>query len=204
LWEQGAKKQVNIEETIGDTGRIFYFSFPGQRMLWWTEANIWWSNTVVTCEHASSALLSTRLQFMGRDTESKELGRYGPGNSRHMEPDEPGAEAAPLGAALLGTLGPDISVPTTPRGASPTPGTSVANTTDTVACRWMTNNSNVRLLSFYPMLPSKLGIQNARSGNDMPWNSAPHTYRVDVGRKDQGWAYWTEAPHPHHTRRMTP
>jgi hypothetical protein len=38
------------------------------------------------------------------------------------------------------------------------------------------------------MLPSKPGIQNTESGNGMPWNSAPHMYRVDAERKDQGWA----------------
>jgi hypothetical protein len=32
---------------------------------------------VVTCEHASSASLSTHLQLTSGDTESEELGRYG-------------------------------------------------------------------------------------------------------------------------------
>jgi hypothetical protein len=53
----------------------------------------------------------------------------------------------------------------------------------------MTGGSNVRLLPFNPTLPSKPGIRSTGSGNGMPWNSAPHTYRVDAKRKDQGWAF---------------
>jgi hypothetical protein len=36
------------------------------------------------------------------------------------------------------------------------------------------------------MFPSKPRIQNVGSGNGMPQNSTPHTYRVDAGRKDHG------------------
>jgi hypothetical protein len=143
---------------------------------------------VATCEHASSASLSTRLQLMGGDAELEEWGRYGPGNSECMAPEDPGAEAAPPGAVLPGMLAPDILVPTMPHGVPPVPGTSVANATDIAGCRRMTGTSNVQLLSFNPMLPSKPGIRNAGSGNGMPQNSAPHTHRIDAGRKDQGWA----------------
>jgi hypothetical protein len=155
-------------------------------MLWWTEPSVWWSNysTMATCEHASSTSLSTRLQLMGGDAQSEEPGRYGPGNSALMAPKDPWM------------LAPETSVPMTPYGASPMPGTSVANATATVDCRWTTGTSMVQLLSFNPTLPSKPKIQNGGSGNGMPRNSAPHTCRVDAGRKDQEFAllYGGSAP----------
>jgi hypothetical protein len=113
---------------------------------------------VVTCERASSASLSTCLQLTGGDTVSKEPVRYAPGNSRCMAPKDLGFEAAPPGAALPRMPTPDISIPMTPRGALSMPRTSVSNATDTAGSRWMTGASNVRLLRFNPMLPSKPGI----------------------------------------------
>jgi hypothetical protein len=113
---------------------------------------------VVTCEHASPTSLSTRLQLMDRDTESEEPGRYGLSNSGCMAPEDPGVEAAPPEAALSGMLAPDISVPMTPRGALPVPSTSTANATDTTGYRRTNGASNVQILPFNPMLPSKPGI----------------------------------------------
>jgi hypothetical protein len=113
---------------------------------------------VVTCEHASSASLFTRLQLMGGDAELGELSRYSLGNSGRMAPKDPGVEATPLGAALLRLVAPDIPVPMTPQGAPLAPGTSIANTTNTTSCQRMTGTSNVRLLSFNPTLPSTPGI----------------------------------------------
>jgi hypothetical protein len=115
------------------------------RMLRWTEASVWWSNhsVVATCEHASSALLSTHLQMMGGYAEPEEPCRYG--------------------VVLLETLAPDISVPTTPCGAPPAPDISVTNATATAGHRRTTGTSKVRLLSFHPMFPSNPRIQNARS-----------------------------------------
>jgi hypothetical protein len=129
-------------------------------MLRWTEANVWWSNhsALATYEHASSASLSTCLQLMGGDAKLEELGRYGPSHSGLMAPEDPGVKAAPPRAALPGMLALEISVPLTPCGVPPVPSTSVANVTDTVGCRRMTDTSNVRLLSFNPVLPSKPGI----------------------------------------------
>jgi hypothetical protein len=96
-------------------------------MLRSNEASVWWSNrsTVVTYEHASSASFSTYLQLLGGHVELRELGRYE--------------------AVLLETLAPDISVPTTPCGALPTPDTSVATatTTTTTGRRWTTGTSKV-------------------------------------------------------------
>jgi hypothetical protein len=85
-------------------------------MLRWTEANVCWINrsTVVACEHASSTFLSTHLQLTGGDAESKEPGRYSPGNTGLMAHEESGAEATPPGSALQETLAPNISVPTMP------------------------------------------------------------------------------------------
>jgi hypothetical protein len=124
----------------------------------------------------------------GADAESEELGRYGTGNSGCMAPEDPGAEATPPGAAHPGMPALDISVPTMPHGPLPAPETSLANATDTTGYQWTTGASNVRLLPFNPTLPSKPGIQNTESGNNMPWDLAPHTSQVDAGRKDQGWA----------------
>jgi hypothetical protein len=114
-------------------------------MLWLTEASVWWSNrpAMVTCDHASSALLPTRFQLTSEDAESEELGGYGLCNSGRMVPEDPKAEAAPTGATLPGMLAPDISVPTMPRGAPPAPITSVANATDSAGCRQTTGTSNV-------------------------------------------------------------
>jgi hypothetical protein len=110
LQEQDAKKQVNTEEAVGDTGRVFSFFFPrltwtGQRMLRWTEASVWWSNSsvVVTYENTSFASVSTHLELMGRDIGLEEPGRYGPGM------------LAPPRAVLPGMLAPDISVPMMPK-----------------------------------------------------------------------------------------
>jgi hypothetical protein len=105
-----------------------------------------------------------------------------------MAPKDPGVDAAPLSAVPPGTPAPDISIPTMPHGASLVTSTSVDNATDTIDFRWMTGTSNVRLLSFTPMLLSKPGIQNVGSRNGMPRKSAPQTYRVDARSKDQGWA----------------
>jgi hypothetical protein len=134
------RKQVSTGSHLG-YGEDFSFFFPRltwiwQRMLQWTKASVRWSNrsAVVTCEHASSTSLSTHLQLMSGDMESEESGRYGPNNSGRMAPEHPGAEAAPAGAALPGMLAPDISVPTMPQGAPPTPGTSIANATNTTGC----------------------------------------------------------------------
>jgi hypothetical protein len=82
-------------------------------MLRWTEVGVWKSNdaAVATCEHTSSNLLSTCLQWMGGDAEPEEPGRYG--------------------AMLPETLAPDILVPTMPYGAPPVPDTSIANATTT-------------------------------------------------------------------------
>jgi hypothetical protein len=112
------KKQVSTEEVVGDMEGFFSFSFlkltwTGQRMLQCTEASVWWSNhsTLATCEYASSASLSTRLQLTSGNAESNEPGRYG--------------------ATLPEMLAPDISVPTMPCGAPLVPDTSVANATAT-------------------------------------------------------------------------
>jgi hypothetical protein len=68
-------------------------------MLWWTKASVWWSNrsAVVTCDHASSASLSTRLHLTDGDVESEEPSRYGLGHSGHMAPKDLGLRLHHLG-----------------------------------------------------------------------------------------------------------
>jgi hypothetical protein len=124
--------------------------------------------------------------FDGRGRGVRRTEQIRSGTFRAYGAQGPRAEAAPPGSTLPGMLAPDISVPMMPRGALPKPSTSIANATDTAGCRRMIDTSNMRLLSFNPTLPSKVGIQNAGRGNGLPRNSVPRTYRVDAGRNDEG------------------
>jgi hypothetical protein len=62
-----------------------------------------------------------------------------------------------------------------------------ANATDMWA-QWVAGWPNFLAGRPHPTLPSKSRIQNIGSRNSTSWDSTPHTYRVDTGRKVQGWA----------------
>jgi hypothetical protein len=116
-------------------------------MLRSTEASALCRNrsAVATCEHANSALFSTRLQLTGGDAEPEEPCSYSLGNPGLMAPKDLGVEAASPRVVLPETPTPAISVPAAPCRALPAPGTSIANVT--VGHRRTIETNNVQFLS---------------------------------------------------------
>jgi hypothetical protein len=88
----------------------------------------WHSSEPRVCGRVSSSKHAwCFLQLIDGDAELGEPDRYCPGNPGFMVPKDPGAKAASPRVLSPEMPAPAISVSAAPCGASPTPGTSVAN-----------------------------------------------------------------------------